>query len=177
MIFRFALCRFLHLICEGEALEIATKILFLTTDATIEKLNKVNWQSFRFKVKLFLTQKTKREQKHENRGYFDFIASFNLVHFVILAQKPELLKFLLDFPDQVLTKVNIENESKLVIREESWIFGASSAHLAAKFFPQGLDLILSKENICKALINCKAGPKEAYPLHVAALSSQCLSVQ
>ena len=161
-------------ICSGEALDIARNILFLTPDVVIEKLKSVHWQTFEYKIRLYLAQKV----INEDNSVSNFLATFNLVHFVILAQKPKLLQFLLrQDQSQVLAKVKVANESKLVIREESWIFGASSAHLAARFFPQGLDLILSGENICKALINCKAGPRETSPIHVASLSTNSLSVK
>ena len=170
----------LHEICSGDALDIARNILFLTPETVIEKLQTVDWQSFRFKIRLYLAKKIRRDFKNEDNvpPANNFRATFNLVHFVILAQKPKLLQFLQSQDQsQVLNRVEVEDESKFVIREESWIFGASSAHLATKFFPQGLDLILSEENICKALINCKAGPRETYPIHVAALSTQTLSLQ
>ena len=161
-------------ICNGEALKIARNILFLTPEIVIEKLKDVNWQSFQYKVRLYLA-KNSRDLENPTPNVF---ATFNLVHFAILAQKPQLLQFLLNQdPNQVKTNVKVKDESELVIREESWIFEASSAHLAARFFPQGLDLILSEKNICKAVINCKAGPREMCPIHVAALSTQSLSVE
>ena len=167
-------------ICSGEALEIAKNVL---SETVIEKLKDIQWQSFQYKVRLYLAKHSRDLEKPTP----NFLATFNLVHFAILVQNPQLLQFLikqdswnifcdcLQFSSQ--TNVKVKDESELVIREESWIFEASCAHLAARFFPQGLDLILSDENICKAVINCKAGPREMSPIHVAALSTKSLSVQ
>ena len=161
-------------ICSGEALEIAKNVLFLTPETVIEKLKDIQWQSFQYKVRLYLAKHSRDLEKPTP----NFLATFNLVHFAILAQNPQLLQFLIkQDPDQAKTNVKVKDESELVIREESWIFEASCAHLAARFFPQGLDLILSDENICKAVINCRAGPREMSPIHVAALSTKSLSVQ
>ena len=158
-------------ICSGEALEIAKNVL---SETVMEKLKDIQWQSFQYKVNLYLAKHSRDLEKPTP----NFLATFNLVHFAILAQNPQLLQFLIkQDPDQAKTKVKVKDESELVIREQSWIFEASCAHLAARFFPQGLDLILSDENICKAVINCRAGPREMSPIHVAALSTKSLSVQ
>ena len=161
-------------ICSGDALEIAKNVLFWTPETVIEKLKDIQWQSFQYKVRLYLAKHSRDLEKPTP----NFLATFNLVHFAILAQNPQLLQFLIkQDPDQAKTNVKVKDESELVIREESWIFEASCAHLAARFFPQGLDLILSDKNICKAVINCRAGPREMSPIHVAALSTKSLSVQ
>ena len=158
-------------ICSGDALEIAKNVL---SETVIEKLKDIQWQSFQYKVRLYLAKHSRDLEKTTP----NFLATFNLVHFAILVQNPQLLQILIkQDPDQAKTNVKVTNESELVIREESWIFEASCAHLAARFFPQGLDLILSDENICKAVINCRAGPREMSPIHVAALSTKSLSVQ
>ena len=161
-------------ICNGDALEIARNVLFLTPETVIEKLKDSQWQSFQYIVRLYLAKHSRDLEKPTP----NFLATFNLVHFAILAQNPQLLQFLIkQDPDQAKTNVKVKDESELVIREESWIFEASCAHLAARFFPQGLDLILSDKNICNAVINCKAGPREMSPIHVAALSTKSLGVQ
>ena len=161
-------------ICSGDALEIAKNVLFWTPETVIKKLKDIQWQSFQYKVRLYLAKHSRDLEKPTP----NFLATFNLVHFAILVQNPQLLQFLIkQDPDQAKTNVKVKDESELVIREQSWIFEASCAHLAARFFPQGLDLILSDKNICKAVINCKAGPREMSPIHVAALSTKSLSVQ
>ena len=57
-----------------------------------------------------------------------------------------------------------------------WIYGANSIHLAAKFMPQGLELLLSCLNHNSRVVDAKTD-YECSPLHVAAANNDSLSTR
>ena len=57
-----------------------------------------------------------------------------------------------------------------------WIYGANSIHLAAKFMPQGLELLLSCLNDNSRVVDAKTD-YECSPLHVAAANNDSLSTR
>ena len=83
------------------------------------------------------------------------IGSFTFLHMLILCKEFDILKYITDFCEGSLfdefarpVKINSSpNDPPLapetVVREDKWIFDANCLHLAAKFMPQGLELLLS----------------------------------
>ena len=70
-----------------------------------------------------------------------------------------------------------ENEtSESVASKDMWIYGANAIHLAAKFMPQGLELLLSSLEDNSRLIGTKS-LYECAPLHVAAKNNDSLSTR
>ena len=70
-----------------------------------------------------------------------------------------------------------ENEpSENVASKDMWIYGANAIHLAAKFMPQGLELLLSSLEDNSRLIDT-ASYYECAPLHVAAKNNDSLSTR
>ena len=83
------------------------------------------------------------------------IGSFSFLHMLILCKEFDILKHITDFcegslSDEFARPVKIDpspNDPPLVpetvVREDKWILDANCLHLAAKFMPQGLKLLLS----------------------------------
>ena len=69
---------------------------------------------------------------------------------------------------------NIENYFGDVDSVDIWISGANSIHLAAKFMPMALELLLSSLDEANMLVNVENDYKHS-PLHVAARNNDSLS--
>ena len=71
---------------------------------------------------------------------------FNILHLVVLLQKNNILKMFLENKDSVATEEwlePVEIDGNFKKREKTWILNANLLHIAAKFNPDGLFLILS----------------------------------
>ena len=128
--------------------------------------------------------------------------SLNLFHLVILLRKGDILKCLLNMdPDYIehwLTPVSVffsDNYSADNLTEEDkWICMANCLHLSAKYFPEGLQIILShfekihrkkwlemeqcktqkaKDCLEKILISRAHRNDSVSPLHVASSNPSC----
>ena len=62
-----------------------------------------------------------------------------------------------------------------IASKDMWIYGAHVIHLAAKFMPQGLQLLLSMDN--KSELIDKKSDYQCSPLHVAATNNDSLSTR
>ena len=113
--------------------------------------------------------------------------SFTFLQMLILLQDMDILKYIVhnhkDFlKEETLKPVSITSRLKEehVISKDRWIFQANSLHLAAKFFPHGLKLLLSNfENNQPALMEL-VSKKNQYgctPLHLAAQNFDSLSTR
>ena len=80
------------------------------------------------------------------------IGSFTFLHMLILCKEFDILKHICEesLSDEFARQVKIDsspNDPPLapvtVVKEDRWIFDANCLHLAAKFMPQGLELLLS----------------------------------
>ena len=80
------------------------------------------------------------------------IGSFTFLHMLILCKEFDILKLICEgsLSDEFARPVKIDsspNDPPLapvtVVKEDRWIFDANGLHLAAKFMPQGLELLLS----------------------------------
>ena len=98
----------------------------------------------------------------------------------------DILKYIVhnhkDFlKEETVKPVSITSRLKEdVITKDRWIFQASSLHLAAKFFPHGLKLLLSNfENNQPALMELvsKKNQDGSTPLHLSAQNLDSLSTR
>ena len=81
------------------------------------------------------------------------IGSFTFLHMLILCKEFDILKHICEgsLSDEFARPVKIDSSPndpplvpETVVKEDKWIFDANCLHLAAKFMPQGLELLLSK---------------------------------
>ena len=104
-------------------------------------------------------------------------ATFSFLHLLIIGKNFELLQYIFENQREVLIKellkeVKVQDpKPKLIIEQDKWIFGANCIHLAAKFMPRGLNLILTKDNCCTRNMNGLS------PLHIAARNDDSLSTR
>ena len=80
------------------------------------------------------------------------IGSFTFLHMLILCKEFDILKHICEgsLSDEFARQVKIDSSPndpplapETVVKEDRWIFDANGLHLAAKFMPQGLELLLS----------------------------------
>ena len=80
------------------------------------------------------------------------IGSFTFLHMLILCKEFDILKHICEgsLSDEFARPVKIDSSPndpplvpETVVKEDKWIFDANCLHLAAKFMPQGLELLLS----------------------------------
>ena len=109
--------------------------------------------------------------------------TFNILHMVIILRKNKILRLILEkmHEDTIVVllnnvKINKTNNGKDL--EKSWIFSANSLHLAAKYNPEALHMILSHlKNAPMALEEKFSGLHGVTPLHVAAMNSDSMSAR
>ena len=98
----------------------------------------------------------------------------------------DILKYIVhnhkDFlKEETLKPVSITSRLKEehVISKDRWIFQASSLHLAAKFFPHGLKLLLSNFENNQTLMEVvsKKNQDGSTPLHLSAQNLDSLSTR
>ena len=112
--------------------------------------------------------------------------SFTFFQILILLQDMDILKYIVHNHKECLkeeTAKSVSITSKLkedVMSKDRWIFQASSLHLAAKFFPHGLKLLLSNFENNQALMMelvSKKNQDGSTPLHLAAQNLDSLSTR
>ena len=112
------------------------------------------WTEFRFRICL-------KACTVPDRG-----AHVTLLHLVILHQDVELLQRLIkEITEEDLKKGYLKEKIKVkeiptdfVVEDDRWLFDANCLHLATKFSPEGLNLLLSEDKVkekAKELINTK----------------------
>ena len=104
-------------------------------------------------------------------------ATFSFLHLLIIGKNFKLLQYIFEHQQENLMKELLKEVSvqdpkpALIIEQDKWILGANCIHLAAKFMPKGLDLILTKDN-------CSTRNKNGLsPLHIAARNDDSLSTR
>ena len=109
--------------------------------------------------------------------------TFNILHMVIILRKKKILRLILNKMDQNdyevwLNRVKVDYTNIDQDLERSWIYSANSLHLAAKYNPEALHIILShlKDTPMKDKIQLH-GVNSLVPLHVAAMNSDSMSVK
>ena len=166
------------------------------------KLEELKFQTFPLKVTISKTDSNGIEPATSPQEDTGLRLSLNLFHLVILLRKEDILKFLLklkysDPIKQWLRPVTVINPKNL-LDNDKWICQANCLHLAAKYFPRGLQIILShfeeieKEEMAemakvttlranagslRRLINESHNYQCLTPLHVASSSPFALSTR
>ena len=166
------------------------------------KLEELKFQTFPLKVTISKTDSNGIEPATSPQEDTGLRLSLNLFHLVILLRKEDILKFLLklkysDPIKQWLRPVTVINPKNL-LDNDKWICQANCLHLAAKYFPRGLQIILShfeeieKDQMAKMvnvttlkasttplrkLINESHKSECLTPLHVASFSPVALSTR
>ena len=104
-------------------------------------------------------------------------ATFSFLHFLIIGKNFKLLQYIFEnqheeLMKELLKEVKVQDpKPALIIEQDKWILGANCIHLAAKFMPRGLNLILTKDN-------CSTTNKNGLsPLHIAARNDDSLSTR
>ena len=112
--------------------------------------------------------------------------SFSFLDLVVISGNIKILHYIVENYKETITPevlgegIEVEsdeskNPSKNVVSQDIWIFGASLIHFAAKFMPEGLELLLSSlENNKPVDTKSKHG---LVPLHVAARNNDSLSTR
>ena len=109
------------------------------------------------------------------------IGSFSFFDLVVISRNMKILNYIVENYKKTITPevlgegIKVQSDSKNVISQDIWIFEASLIHFAAKFMPEGLELLLS------TLENNKPVDKKSKhgltPLHVAARNNDSLSTR
>ena len=108
------------------------------------------WTKFRFRI-------CQKACTVEDRG-----AYVTLLHLVILRQDVEMLQRLLKedlekgYLKEKISVKKIPNE--FLVEDDRWLFEANCLHLASRYFPEGLNLLLTEDKVKKEaeeLINTK----------------------
>ena len=116
------------------------------------------WRYFSYEIDLSLSTKlskvkdlTNHDSHHDNEDR-KISASFTFLHLIILCKDIDILSHITkihsdSLVDEVGRPVKIESSKKIlpksVVWRDNWIFDANCLHLAAKFMPHGLKLLLS----------------------------------
>ena len=112
------------------------------------------WTEFRFRI-------CQKACKVPERG-----AHVTLLHLVILRQDVEMLQRLIkeiteeDLKNGYLKeKINVKKiPNHFLVEDDRWLFKANCLHLASRFFPEGLNLLLTEDKVkneAKDLIDTK----------------------
>ena len=112
------------------------------------------WTEFRFRI-------CQRACTVPDRG-----AHVTLLHLVILRQDVEMLQRLIkEITEKDLDKgylkekINVKKiPNEFLVEDDRWLFEANCLHLASKYFPEGLNLLLSEDKVknkAKELIDTK----------------------
>jgi hypothetical protein len=117
----------------------------------------MEWKEFRFQLCLDKTEKEEIE------------VQVTLLHLIILHKDVAMLNIILKALNEKdlesgyfeeIIKVG-DNAHDFLIEDDRWLFGANCLHLATKYLPEGLNLLLSNKvikNVTKCLINTRTGP-------------------
>ena len=170
------------------------------------------WREFNYKINLDLNFKITIDKSTEkdSRGRFrqlsvhgskkqeEIHGSFTFLHLLILSQNVKLLMYILDktekedLANEVLKPVQVKNVKMFenVDENDRWIRGANCIHLAAKFMPLGLELLLTSlesptyANVknanysLKKEVNIINNPDDKlYPLHIAVRNCDSISTR
>lgn len=111
------------------------------------------WRYFSYEIDLSLSTKLSKSKEVKNHDIEDrkISASFTFLHLIILCKDIDILSQITkihsdSLVDEVGRPVKIESSKKIlpksVVWRDNWIFDANCLHLAAKFMPHGLKLLL-----------------------------------
>ena len=111
------------------------------------------WRYFSYEIDLSLSTKLSKSKEVKNHDIEDrkISASFTFLHLIILCKDIDILRQITkihsdSLVDEVGRPVKIESSKRIlpksVVWRDNWIFDANCLHLAAKFMPHGLKLLL-----------------------------------
>ena len=157
--------------------------------------NPKSLQIWSLKVKLALTIKdipeNNEDQNTEDNAEEDevdanarskFRGTFNALHVATILESTKVFHYLLNnMPEEMLKQVvainpNAPDKIDEVDVTERWVFQANCAHLAVKYMPAALQLLLAT-NTTAVLKEIPSKPFGTYPLHLAAMNNDALSTR
>ena len=146
----------------------------------IEGILAKNWQQFKCCLSLDITMQRPTDQDVPHLRTMQFEATLDFLHFLILTRKYRfLLQFLSKFRGSIdNSKVTLEpatGEQK-PSRGDSWIFGANYLHLAVKYCPEALEILLQDPKFAH-LIRQKSNQRGVSPIHLAVMNETNLSTK
>ena len=155
------------------------------TEELKQILDKKEWTNFEFAIQLSLKLKLKKEtnanngkkEKRHDKQYA--VGTFSFLHLLIICKEIDILNYIINNHEDLLPtetsksiKVDGSIESKSVVKQDQWIFGANCIHLAAKFTPHALKLLLDKSRD-QDLVN-KENDNGSTALHISSSNSDSL---
>ena len=127
--------------------------------------------------------KNGEKQLEDMKSAQTFTLTLDFLQLIILARRSKILKYLMEkfkIPDNEWAQTMKINKSEMkdnIVEEESWIFSANCLHLAAKFHPKALHVLISKSSNKDALIGQTHVHGSITPLHVATFRIDALSTR
>jgi hypothetical protein len=158
-------------------------------------LSRPLWTTFNYKVSLRLNKYSKQKEPYESKRPVSLASfhhsirekrtygTFKFLHFLIIGKNFQLLQYIIENQQETAEEelwkgVLVNHQSSLspemIVDEDRWILGANCIHLAAKFMPRGLNLILTRfsTTTLKTETNLRLSP-----LHIAARNNTSLSTR
>ena len=169
------------------------KSLLEKVDTT--KTDTKSWTTFTYKIKLRLnklSEQKEADQKKRPASLASFHRSireektngtFKFLHLLIIGKNFQLLQYIIENQQktseselwkEVLVNIPSPLSPEMIVDQDRWILGANCIHLAAKFMPRGLKLILTKFTTSPLNTETRLGLS---PLHIAARNSDSLSTR
>ena len=158
-------------------------------------INRPLWTTFNYKVSLRLNKRSKQKEPYESKRPVSLASfhhsirekkiygNFKFLHFLIIGKNFQLLQYIIEnhqetAEEELWKGVLVNHQSTLspemIIDEDRWILGANCIHLAAKFMPRGLNLILTRFSTTPLKTETNLGLS---PLHIAARNTDSLSTR
>ena len=158
-------------------------------------INRPLWTTFNYKVSLRLNKRSKQKEPYESKRPVSLASfhhsirekkiygNFKFLHFLIIGKNFQLLQYIIEnhqetAEEELWKGVLVNHQSTLspemIIDEDRWILGANCIHLAAKFMPRGLNLILTRFSTTPLKTETNLGLS---PLHIAARNNDSLSTR
>ena len=146
------------------------------------------WKNFRQKVNVQLLVESVKDENtegDEDKGSQDSISSITLdlsvLHILVVLNDEEIMTAIVEkniIRKHWLDPIQLIKPNKIKIAQENqWIEKANCFHLAAKFNPTGLHLMLSQLKTDQDVFQKLYENGQCSPLHVAALNSDSLSLR
>jgi hypothetical protein len=158
-------------------------------------LNRPLWTTFNYKVRLRMNKRSKQKESYESKRPVSLASfhhsirekktsgTFKFLHFLIIGKNFQLLQYIIENQQEAAgeelwkgVRVNYPPplSPEMIVDQDRWILGANCIHLAAKFMPRGLKLILTKFTTSPLNTETKLGLS---PLHIAARNNDSLSTR
>ena len=127
--------------------------------------------------------KNGEKQLEDMKSAQTFTLTLDFLQLIILARRSKILKYLMEkfkIPDKEWAQTMKINKSEMkdnIVEEESWIFSANCLHLAAKFHPKTLHVLLSNLSDKSSIVEQTHPYGGISPLHVACFRIDSLSIR